>query len=65
METSVSRVAALDNEVTNCLKDVRELAASKRALYDEAIADEEHLKDVLDTRNVQCARILSLEHEAK
>lgn len=44
METFGSRVTALQNEIANCRKNVRELAASKRALDDKGIAAEERLK---------------------
>lgn len=56
-------VAALEAEVKDCSKDVSELDSSETTLKDNLKADEIHLKDVLDIRTLQAARISSLEGE--
>lgn len=63
LETPRSRVAVLDNEASNCFKEVRETAVSKSTLDNKVIGDGTCLKEVIDTSTVQHARLRSIEDE--
>lgn len=64
LETSESRVSALEGAFINFCTDVNELASMKSSLDDVVIVAETRLKDVDDVRNVRSSHLHDLRTES-